>query len=289
MKTYPVIYNNKSGSSNQVDAIKQAFANYDAQCQFIYLDKNTTSALDALIKKGTDVIIAAGGDGTINYVASQIFGSKTDLGILPCGTLNHFSKDLHIPADINQAVRVIIEHHTNKIDVGMVNKTLFLNNSSLGIYTSIVRMRDKFSKKLGKWPAVVIGLIVSYLKLPYEKLLITIDTRSILTKSPLIFIGNNTYNIENIGFNNRTSLTNGKLCLYCIETISRLNVLILLLKSFFGVSNKTTAFTMTETESLTINSRRKHIDVSYDGEVVRLSTPIHYSIKPKALSVIIPK
>ena len=107
-------------------------------------------------RNGADTIVAAGGDGTINSVASAVVGSEKSLGVLPFGTLNHFAKDLHIPLDLEGAVNTIVAGHKTQVDVGEVNGRVFLNNSSLGLYPSIVRERQKQQRLgWGKWPAYV--------------------------------------------------------------------------------------------------------------------------------------
>ena len=93
--------------------------------------------------------MAAGGDGTINSVASAVVGSEKSLGVLPFGTMNHFAKDLHIPLDLEGAVNTIVAGHKTKVDVGEVNGRIFLNNSSLGLYPSIVRERQKQRDSMG--------------------------------------------------------------------------------------------------------------------------------------------
>jgi diacylglycerol kinase family enzyme len=71
------------------------------------------------------VVVAGGGDGTINAVASQVVGTDKALGILPLGTLNHFAKDLKIPQDLEAAARNIVEGRIMKVDVGEVNGRYF--------------------------------------------------------------------------------------------------------------------------------------------------------------------
>lgn len=93
------------------------------------------------VDDGCEPIIAGGGDGTINAVASTLVGTDRTLGVLPLGTLNHFAKDLSIPLDLEEAARVCVAGHTARVDVGEVNNRIFLNNSSLGLYPSIVRHR----------------------------------------------------------------------------------------------------------------------------------------------------
>ena len=100
------------------------------------------------------IIVAGGGDGTINAVASAVINTDKTFGVLPLGTLNHFAKDLHIPLDLEDAVRTVLAGHTTQVDVGEVNERIFLNNSSLGLYPRLVHEREK-KQQLGsrKWTA----------------------------------------------------------------------------------------------------------------------------------------
>ena len=75
----------------------------------------------------------------------MLIGTDKTLGVLPLGTLNHFAKDLKIPLDLEGAARTIIANHAIQVDVGEVNGHIFLNNSSLGLYPSIVHSANKGS------------------------------------------------------------------------------------------------------------------------------------------------
>ena len=96
------------------------------------------------------VIVAAGGDGTINAVAAELAGTDKILGVLPIGTLNHFAKDLGIPLDLETAVRTIKEGEVAAVDAGEVNGRIFINNSSLGIYPQIVSRREEQQERLAR-------------------------------------------------------------------------------------------------------------------------------------------
>ena len=85
------------------------------------------------------LVVAAGGDGTINAVASALVGGTTALGVIRCGTLNHLARDLGIPLDQTDAVVATLRGRAREVDVGEVNGRFFLNNSSLGLYPDIVR------------------------------------------------------------------------------------------------------------------------------------------------------
>src|SRR6185295_15094758 len=82
-------------------------AGLDVPIVFFTSDRDIVAAIEAHCKPGGDIVVAAGGDGTLSSVARQLVATDMTLGVVPAGTLNHFAKDLGIPLDIAGAVRVI--------------------------------------------------------------------------------------------------------------------------------------------------------------------------------------
>lgn len=114
------------------------------------------------------IVVAGGGDGTINAVASALIDTDKTLGVLPLGTLNHFAKDLRIPLDLEGAVRTISAGHSVAIDVGEVNGRIFLNNSGLGLYPSLVNQREQRQRLgHGKWPAFLLAALTIFRRYPF--------------------------------------------------------------------------------------------------------------------------
>jgi diacylglycerol kinase family enzyme len=77
-------------------------------------------------RENSQIIVAGGGDGTVNAVVNELMGTSITLGILPLGTLNHFAKDLHIPQDLEGAARNLITGRAVPVDVGEVNGRIFV-------------------------------------------------------------------------------------------------------------------------------------------------------------------
>ena len=156
------------------------------------------------------VIVAGGGDGTINTVASHVIGAGKILGVLPLGTLNHFARDLKIPADLELAAQAIISGRTIKVDVGEVNGRIFLNNSSLGLYPTIVREREKKQRLgAGKWPAFVWAAVAALRRYPFLDVRLTADGKEFRRRTPFVFIGNNEYLMERFNIGGRECLDKG--------------------------------------------------------------------------------
>lgn len=99
------------------------------------------------------VVVAVGGDGTANAAVQHVVGRGT-LGVLPTGTLNHFSRDLGIE-DADAALRVLEAGHRRRIDIGRAGSRFFLNNAGMGWYPELIRERERIEGMVGKWPAAV--------------------------------------------------------------------------------------------------------------------------------------
>lgn len=137
------------------DRLTAMFAAHGAVAELV-LAQSGQEIIDcarAAAARTPDAVIAGGGDGTVGAVASMLVGTDIPLGVLPLGTLNHFSKDMGIPPVLDAAVHTIVHGRVKRIDVGEVNQRIFLNNSSLGLYPDIVRERQKQQRRLGrgKW------------------------------------------------------------------------------------------------------------------------------------------
>ena len=85
------------------------------------------------VQRGTDAVLAAGGDGTVNEVVNALAGSTVPLGIVPVGTANDFARQAGIPADVRAAVELVLTTEPTCLDVGELNGRVFLNVSTAGI------------------------------------------------------------------------------------------------------------------------------------------------------------
>lgn len=290
-----VIINANSGSVIEGDTemcLAEAFAAHGIGVN-IHFAKDGDE-IEALAKRaaqsGAEIIVAGGGDGTISTVAAEVLKANKTLGVLPLGTLNNFSKDLEIPQDLSEAVRVIAEGHTKKIDVGEVNEQLFINNSSIGLYPNIVRTREKQQRLgRGKWLAALWATLRMFRFSPFLKVRIKIGDRAFLRKTPFVFVGNNEYEMDLYKIGRRVELDGGELSVYFLHRGGRWGVIVLLIRTVFGVVKQWKDFEAVKTEETVIHTRRKRLHVAFDGEVRVLESPLLYRILPKALTVIVPK
>ena len=235
------------------------------------------------------VIVAGGGDGTINAVAAAIVGSDKTLGVLPLGTLNHFARDLKIPTDLDLAARAIVSGRTISVDVGEVNGRIFLNNSSLGLYPTIVSEREKKQKLgSGKWPAFIWATLAALRRYPFLDIRLSAGGKEFHRRTPFVFVGNNDYVMESFNIGSRDCLDRGHLSVYMTHRTGRWGLLRLALRALLGRLREDKDFLALCTGEVRIETRRRRLTVAFDGEVDVMETPFHYRVRPRALRVIVP-
>lgn len=241
------------------------------------------------IDRGISMVVAGGGDGTINAVASMVAGTDTVLGVLPLGTLNHFAKDLGIPLGIEAAIQVLRTGHLAMIDIGQVNERIFLNNAGLGLYPDSVFLRKAEQRRgFAKLPAAVLAAIVELLHYRRLTVHVSVNGRQLLRTTPMVFVGNNEYELARVGIPSRSRLDAGRLCLCIPHPEGRLRLLLLMVRTLLGRLHPGSDFDSLLTEALSIRSRHRHLRITIDGEAGHLATPLHFRIRPGALRVAVP-
>jgi YegS/Rv2252/BmrU family lipid kinase len=291
----PVIVNAHSGGGHDeawAQRLTELFETQGIQVSVILVkdgDEIAETVQRAIRETSSGMVIAGGGDGTINTIAAQILDKDIRLGVLPMGTLNHFAKDLRIPLELDAAVRTIAEAHTTHVDVGEVNGRIFLNNSSIGLYALMVRQRDREQRSgLGKWPAMVKASWKIMNAHRARKMRLLVDGREIECRTPLVFIGNNTYVLSGFDIGERKTLDGGVLSLYIVPRDRRWSLIWLAIRALFGRLHQDTDFQATTAEDIIIEARRNSMNVATDGEVELLDMPLQYRIRKRALRVIVP-
>lgn len=295
MATIEVIINAAGGSFVEgvtEHALEEAFAaaGLDANVSCARTGEQIGEFAEAACSSDAKIIVAGGGDGTISSVAALV--SKTDkiFGVLPLGTLNNFSKDLGIPQDINEAIALIAAGNTTRIDLADLNGRVFINNSSIGLYPRIVRNRVQQQQRLGygKWRAAFWATIKMFRVSPFLKIGLVVDGKFFIRNLPFLFVGNNRYEMDLYNIGRRPSLSDGKLSIYFLHRGGRLGVLRMLFRTLTGRVKQWRDFEEVLTDSITIQTRRRYLNVAFDGEISMMATPLKYSIIPDALTVIVP-
>lgn len=276
------VYNPKSGSalskSELVKLTNEAEVTIDV---WLPINDRFNAKLAKLVVRPIRVL-AYGGDGTISSVAGKLVNTESLLVPLPGGTLNHFSKDLGIPQDIETALLQLRSWKPQKIDIASVNDHYFINNSSIGVYARSLETRDQLAGKIAKWPAAVCATIKELVQFRTYK--IKFDTT--WHRTPLMFVGNNHYSLSSGRLGVRSNISSGKISMYVAKALSR--------NAMIGVGlgilrGKKTDLIEHKSTKATVQFKSKRVIVSVDGEKIRMNTPLTYRIHAGALRVLMPK
>ncbi|HEU5149182.1 MAG TPA: diacylglycerol kinase family protein [Iamia sp.] len=240
--------------------------------------------------RGADVVVVAGGDGTLGTAADALAGTGTPLGILPLGTFNHFAKDLGIPIDVARAAEVIVDGQTVAVDVAEVNGRTFVNNSSIGLYPVMVDLRDEIrsTRGWGKVRAVPLASWRVLRRFPTRRLQIEVDGQTWDQRSPFVFVGNNTYEIGPRGIGARTEIARGVLCCYVAKAETRRRFVRLAVGAALRGATATPHLDSACAPEVTIDAHGHRVLVAVDGEVDTVRGPLRYRSRPGALLVRVP-
>ncbi|HUS69131.1 MAG TPA: diacylglycerol kinase family protein [Kofleriaceae bacterium] len=244
-----------------------------------------------MARSGVDAVVAAGGDGTVSAVASALVGGDTPIAVLPFGTLNHFARDIGVPAELAAAARSIAACRLARVDVGEVNGHTFINNTSIGLYPEIVLTRDAVQRRTGrrKWWAMLHAALRVLRRFPLLRVRVSTPERQLVARTPILFIGNNEYCLDALALGRRERLDAGRLSLYVMRCRGRLQLLWLMLRT---ILRRPEAVPECENDAVLeawVSLGRKHhsLAMALDGEVVRVETPLHYQVRRGALPVLL--
>ncbi|MBA2481251.1 MAG: NAD(+)/NADH kinase [Planctomycetes bacterium] len=281
----------EGGGDSRRERVERAFAAGGATPEIHVVEgRQLTAHARSLASSGAEVVVAAGGDGTVNAVAHALVGRRCALGVLPMGTLNHFAMDLGLAADLEQAAATIISGSTRAIDVGEVSGRYFINNSSIGLYPTIVSDRERQRSELGrrKYVAMAIAAWHACRHLPLVRVRISLVGHRVNRLLPFVFIGNNRYSFQALPLGRRERLDGGRLWFYVPVSRSRFGLVKLMLFALLGRLHRAKELIELPVRDAVVSPRQRHVEVGIDGELVRMRSPLHFRIHPLALKVIVP-
>lgn len=289
MSHYVVVHNTGAGSGTGLEAIQQALlAGGLSRVTYIAIGPRFASQVRQAVASGGQVLVAAGGDGTVNAVANLAVELKLPLAVLPVGTLNHFAVDLGVGQSLAAAVATLAAGERRQIDVARMNQRIFVNNSSIGLYPALVRQRERLQPYLTKWPAMAVAFVLVLGRIKRHGIEAEIDGQPTRIRASFVFVGNNRYQIEHGELTKRAGLDEGLLSLYILKTAKLHRLLRVAWRGVRGQLADERAFTILQAKNVKLRFRYRRVSVAMDGEVAHEKPLVKYQILPKALTVIAP-
>lgn len=235
---------------------------------------------------GVDLVVAGGGDGTLNAVLQGLVGTKLPLGILPLGTANDLAKTLSIPIDLKQACDVIVQGHTRRIDIGRVNDVYFFNEASIGMSVALCRRLTKESKStFGVFALLFHALQIVFAMRRFRALITLPSGEVIAARTAQLTVGNG-QNFGGFVATDDATIDDRKLDLYSVRLTNW--------KDYFEAMTALLRRRYDDVRSVfTLHGRRfevktgRRMRVEADGELIS-STPATFEVVPAAVDVFVP-
>lgn len=296
-----IVFNVGSGSRDAEEE-KQTISRvlHEGGRDFEFLQCEGSESINTLAKRAVDmakarhgVVVAAGGDGTINAVANAVLGSGCPFGVLPQGTFNYFGRDNAISQDSTQAARVLLRGRVLPVQVGKVNGRLFLVNASVGLYPQILEDREAWKQQFGRsrFVAFVSGMVTLLQARGQLDLRIELAGQAASLRTPTLFVGNNRLQLVQAGIDaqHTDALTQGQLAAVAVRPIGTLALFGLLLKGVLGRLGEAENIRSFSFKRLAVTPRAmKRIKVATDGEIVWMQTPLVFEVAPEPLLLLVP-
>ena len=221
-----VVLNRDGGTARRlgVDPLRaqlsEGFARAGAAAELTFvpgdeLVRRLEQARDDALADELDGVVVGGGDGSVNGAAAVLAGTGVPLGVLPLGTLNHFARDLGMPAELEAAAAAIAAANPRAVDVAEVNGHVFVNNSLLGAYPYMVADRERRRDRhgLGKWTAMTLAFLRMLLRFPRRRLTLCFEGERVPVRTPSLMVGVNEYDPRRFELRRRHGLDRGELWL----------------------------------------------------------------------------
>ena len=254
----------------QLPAAEIVELNGPSDCEELLLAPPTPSAVGV-----------SGGDGTVSAVAAIAVQLGVPLAVVPGGTLNHFAADLGIDT-VDAAVDAFRSGHQRAVDVAEIDEHLFLNNASIGAYPQLVDARERFEKRIGKWPALVVALVIVLRR--GEPLQVDIDGRR--RRLWFAFFGNCTYDQQGlVAPAGRSRLDDGLLDVRLVHADRKYARLRLIACAVLRRLDRCSVYEATTAARLTVRSHDGPVRFAADGETHDGAVAFEVRKRPSALSV----
>ena len=243
-----------------------------------------------VVAERAEAIVVGGGDGTIGAAAGVMADTHIPLGILPLGTLNHFAKDLKIPADWRAAVTTISEQTIQAVDLAEVNGRIFINNCSLGAYPEAVRRREalRLLRGLKKWTAMAIASLQVMRRLRRLRVTIEHHGQTYARRTPFVLVANNRYSGNLFSRSLRERIDEGELWVYTTPVHRVFPLLRMILQSFAHRLEEASDLESWAAQEILLSTPHGPLPVALDGEIVKVNEPLRFQIRPRALRVFVP-
>jgi len=274
----------KKDIANQIDLYIDK-KKYDFQIVYTEYAAHAVKIVEQYVKDQIDIVIAVGGDGSVNEIVNGLNGSNVKLGIIPLGSGNGLARFLKIPFQIKSAVDIINAGKYTSVDTVSVNDRLFLSIAGIGFDALVAKKFAKYHKR-GFWSYFTIATEEYRMYRP-KKYQLTINNEVINRKALMIVFANSDQFGYNTSIAPHAKIDDGMIDVCIVKKIPVYKIFFFIQLLFLKQLYKTNYLEIIKTNELWIERKRNKV-VNIDGEPVKLTKNLHIKVNHLALNVIIP-
>ncbi|MCX6232015.1 MAG: diacylglycerol kinase family lipid kinase [Bacteroidetes bacterium] len=258
---------------------------YNYQIAYTEFAKHAIELSKQHVENGADIIVAVGGDGSINEVVNGLKGSKVKLGIIPLGSGNGLARFLKIPFQIKEAIEVINKANTIAIDTVNVNEIVFVSIAGIGFDALVAKRFAKYHKR-GFWSYLTIATKEYRMYRP-RKYELTINGEIITRRALMVVFANSDQFGYNTSIAPHASIEDGLVDVCIVKKIPVYKMFFFVQLLFLKQLYKTKYLEIIKTDEVFITRKRNKV-VNIDGDPVKIAKDLHIKVNHLALNVIIP-
>lgn len=237
------------------------------------------------IANGADIIVASGGDGTVNEVASALVDTDIPMGILPAGSGNGLARCLGISMSYALALRTIIRGNTKLMDVATVNDKLYTSIAGIGFDAFVAqKFAESSIRGMISYMQIILNEFSSYKPLTYN---LTIDGEEFEKQALMIVFANS----NQFGFNTKIApdakVDDGYLDICVVKKMPVTQLLNVGYNTMRGTLGNTGFAEYFRGKEISISNIQDPL-MNIDGEPKIMNSPVSIKIKPLCLRVIVP-
>jgi YegS/Rv2252/BmrU family lipid kinase len=259
---------------------------FEVEIQFTGSEKDNWLLAEQAVRDKRDVVIAVGGDGTINHVAKHVTGTDILFGIIPCGSGNGLARHLKIPLDAGEALKIINGLHHIRIDTGTANDAFFINAAGVGFDAHVTHMFAHAPRRgLLSYVKIVLKEFRSYKPRTYQ---LTVDGKTMKEEAFVLCVANGSQYGNNAWIAPSADLEDGIFEGTVIKPfiLAHMPVIVLhLFRKKFGNSKYVNTF---RGRDILVKRLEKEV-VNIDGEPVMMEADVRFRIRPSSLNMIVPR
>ena len=273
------------GTGTTEDQLREVLSRHGIDAEIVPTDSEESAkqAVADAIERGVDTILAAGGDGTVGLVASQLLGNtNVALGILPMGSVMNVARMLGISRDMDEAAASIAAGKTRLIDVGEANGVTFYETASVGLNAAMFATAQHFEDGDYGSPLKVLWTAFRYRP---ARMTVTLDDDEINTRALMVTISNGQYTGVAMTVAPDARLDDGRFDIRVFRHFSKFELLRHLAGIAFGRRKYSPHVSTYRSEKVTVTSRHP-LPARADSHDLG-TTPLECTSRRAALCVIV--